>query len=306
MAAPALQSTSSTGLFSDGSFTVILRQQPCRARMCGFSDTKDRRLIDPPPVLQLLLRDKDGRDIPARSTDSARWVCHVSLFSPDGTKDRNIVINPRGGNISEELIPGHTRHRQTDTKDHTLVPTGSDTHNEGDSPERKSFRPWFQSSAPSPAPPSSNAPSFDPSRYFQSLVGSTVVPCEILSDVNGEVGMFFVFHDISVRTQGLFRLKLLVVHLDWEGSQSETKASILTDTFEVFPPKTFPGMTESTALSKCFARQGVPIHIRKDYSTIPEPAPNTLAWHAAPASCHEDSPHRRPGVSSSPNSSSLR
>ncbi len=41
-------------------------------------------------------------------------------------------------------------------------------------------------------------------------------------------------------------------------------ASVYSDEFQVFSAKKFPGVIESTALSKCFATQGIKIPIRKD------------------------------------------
>ena len=41
-------------------------------------------------------------------------------------------------------------------------------------------------------------------------------------------------------------------------------ASCFSDRFEVFSAKKFPGVIESTKLSKCFATQGIKIPIRKD------------------------------------------
>jgi hypothetical protein len=38
----------------------------------------------------------------------------------------------------------------------------------------------------------------------------------------------------------------------------------LTDPFTVYSAKKFPGVIESTKLSKCFAQQGIKIPIRKD------------------------------------------
>jgi Velvet factor len=37
-----------------------------------------------------------------------------------------------------------------------------------------------------------------------------------------------------------------------------------SDVFQVFSAKKFPGVIESTSLSKCFATQGIKIPIRKD------------------------------------------
>ena len=41
-------------------------------------------------------------------------------------------------------------------------------------------------------------------------------------------------------------------------------ASCFSDTFDVYSAKKFPGVIESTKLSKCFATQGIKIPIRKD------------------------------------------
>lgn len=41
-------------------------------------------------------------------------------------------------------------------------------------------------------------------------------------------------------------------------------ASCFSDVFTVYSAKKFPGVVESTPLSKCFATQGIKIPIRKD------------------------------------------
>ena len=41
-------------------------------------------------------------------------------------------------------------------------------------------------------------------------------------------------------------------------------ASVFSDVFQVYSAKKFPGVIESTSLSKCFATQGIKIPIRKD------------------------------------------
>jgi len=41
-------------------------------------------------------------------------------------------------------------------------------------------------------------------------------------------------------------------------------ASVFSDVFQVYSAKKFPGVCESTLLSKCFATQGIKIPIRKD------------------------------------------
>lgn len=41
-------------------------------------------------------------------------------------------------------------------------------------------------------------------------------------------------------------------------------AQVFSDVFTVYSAKRFPGVVESTPLSKCFATQGIKIPIRKD------------------------------------------
>ena len=47
-------------------------------------------------------------------------------------------------------------------------------------------------------------------------------------------------------------------------STAPVLASVFSEVFQVFSAKKFPGMIESTSLSKCFALQGIKIPIRKD------------------------------------------
>ncbi|CAG8538858.1 1604_t:CDS:2 [Paraglomus brasilianum] len=46
-------------------YRLEVSQQPIRARMCGFGE-KDRRPIDPPPVVRLIMTTPDGKPIPER------------------------------------------------------------------------------------------------------------------------------------------------------------------------------------------------------------------------------------------------
>jgi hypothetical protein len=40
-------------------------QNPIRARCCGFGE-KDRRPIDPPPILELIAKDEQGQRVELR------------------------------------------------------------------------------------------------------------------------------------------------------------------------------------------------------------------------------------------------
>ena len=101
--------------------------------------------------------------------------------------------------------------------------------------------------------------------------------------MNDNFGIWFVLQDLSVRTEGSFRLKLNFVNVgqpsisaqptsavNGQITQTVTKttapvlASIFSKPFRVYSAKKFPGVIDSTDLSKLFANQGIKIPIRKD------------------------------------------
>ncbi|KAI9744077.1 MAG: hypothetical protein M1818_002229 [Claussenomyces sp. TS43310] len=116
--------------------------------------------------------------------------------------------------------------------------------------------------------------------YTRNLIGSLAASAFRLTDPNDKIGIWFVLQDLSVRTEGTFRLRFSFVNV---GAPSKTPngnpanqvhivntgkapilASCFSDMFTVYSAKKFPGVVESTPLSKCFATQGIKIPIRKD------------------------------------------
>lgn len=101
-----------------------------------------------------------------------------------------------------------------------------------------------------------------------------------MTDENGKVGLWFILQDLSVRTEGTFRLKMNFFNLSsFKLSDSENKAtgkgpelmseapclaSVFSKSFRVWSAKKFPGVIETTPLSRQFAKQGIKIPIRKD------------------------------------------
>ncbi|KAG8416710.1 hypothetical protein J3458_007274 [Metarhizium acridum] len=72
-------------------FRLSMRQQPQAARACGFGD-RDRRVIDPPPIVQLYV---DG---PSLSEDEAKsylryesYVMNCSICDESGTQDASFM-----------------------------------------------------------------------------------------------------------------------------------------------------------------------------------------------------------------------
>ncbi|KAL8811303.1 MAG: hypothetical protein Q9223_001820 [Gallowayella weberi] len=111
--------------------------------------------------------------------------------------------------------------------------------------------------------------------FTRNLIGSLGVSAFKLTDHDNAMGIWFILQDLSVRTEGQFRLKMNFVDVgpptSPNGSTSGPNpgsapvlASCFSKAFQVYSAKKFPGVIESTQLSKCFATQGIKIPIRKD------------------------------------------
>ncbi|CAG8508922.1 12115_t:CDS:2 [Gigaspora margarita] len=189
--------------------------------MCGFGD-KDRRPIDPPPVVRLFVSFPDGTPESESSIDHTMMTVHAALWSEDRREERSLVINP-------STIPGQA--------------TG----------------------------PTSSIMSLNPPFCIKTLVGSCVSSAYLLRDHTDQRGIYFIFQDLSVRIEGTYTLKFSFTDLrglispTYEKVRGCVAAEVYSAPFRVYSAKKFPGMTESTALSKAFASQGIKLTIRKDF-----------------------------------------
>ncbi|KAJ3179422.1 hypothetical protein HDU85_004832 [Gaertneriomyces sp. JEL0708] len=306
-------------------YEVVVRQQPVQARMCGFAKTLERRLIDPPPILQLLIT-QNGVPITVDYERTPTLICHATLRAEDGISDRALVLratNTSGGtgggsggsapqssasatpvaagagggsgvtaNASASAAgapqvrpyqppqvhypPQHQQHQHQQQQQQQQQQSSQDgqgyIHHP---PADEEFKPYTAITAP----PQGTNPGSGEEKIYKTLVGSTVVPCHVLNDLDGRPGMYFVFHDLGVRTRGMYRLffsvhsvagldKLLDPSTSKVRPASRAWASTTSGTFQVYTPAFFPGTMESTDLSRHFARQGMPIHLRHDYAAI--------------------------------------
>ncbi|KAJ2829490.1 hypothetical protein GGI24_002127 [Coemansia furcata] len=105
----------------------------------------------------------------------------------------------------------------------------------------------------------------------RTMTGSVVASLAHLKDIDGNDGAFFVFPDLSVRCEGVYKLKFSLFEI--VGNQIFFCKSIMSTSFTVYSAKKFPGMEESTRLTKLFAEQGLKIRVRKEQkSTRPKGA----------------------------------
>lgn len=135
----------------------------------------------------------------------------------------------------------------------------------------------YTSQEPTHRDPVNNQPQ---GMFTRNLIGSLAASAFRLTDPEDKIGIWFVLQDLSVRTEGDFRLRFSFVNvseispptcaLNGNGntainkSKSPVLARCFSDVFSVYSAKRFPGVVESTPLSRCFATQGIRIPIRKD------------------------------------------
>ncbi|SPQ22847.1 1082596c-d734-400b-900e-6159bde92f0a [Thermothielavioides terrestris] len=180
-------------------YRITVRQQPLAARSCGFGE-RDRRVIDPPPIVQLTIHDETlGPDELARRLRHQFSVVHCSIWDERGVRDMS--------SMPEDF------------------------------------------------------------RQQRRLMGTLVASPFVGLDEHGAEGCFFCFPDLSCRTPGAFRLKFALVVLDPArmrvGERSAIVATAMSEPFQVYNAKDFPGMQASTPLTKRLKEQGCLISIKK-------------------------------------------
>ncbi|PHH81914.1 hypothetical protein CDD83_3404 [Cordyceps sp. RAO-2017] len=76
---------------SDIRFRLRLRQQPRAARACGFGD-RDRRVIDPPPIVQLVVESSSMTDDEVQSyLRYESYVMNCAICDETGTRDASFM-----------------------------------------------------------------------------------------------------------------------------------------------------------------------------------------------------------------------
>ncbi|KAK8050636.1 hypothetical protein PG994_012366 [Apiospora phragmitis] len=279
-------------------YKLVCVQQPQRARMCGFGD-KDRRPITPPPCIRLQrCRAPDVHSV-------------VDLWSWNGLKEVNVVKHSQNspsissttqqsfrelqeGGPSYDTYPGMVRQGFAAPSQPPSNYGGEQYgHGYGQAPRHVGQYPVPSNvqSVPSQngyagrypqdlTPQRANSLATPPNgMYTRNLIGSLVTSANRLLDPEDKFGIWFILQDLSVRTEGYFRLRFSFTSVGIPGTVGDAstsdpqrvnqgKAPVLaqcfSDPFQVYSAKKFPGVCESTYLSKCFATQGIKIPIRKE------------------------------------------
>ncbi|KAM7199427.1 Velvet factor domain containing protein [Rhypophila sp. PSN 637] len=190
-------------------FQLIVRQQPKQGRM-AIGKEKDRKPLDPPPIVQLVSNRRDG--------------AKNYLQSP------YLILTAR-------LIKAHGKEDSPSSPEDS-VPPGPLSHNNHPEPKEN------------------------------DLVGTVVSSLYSLKDTDNTQGGFFVFGDLSVRKEGTYRLEFILYELKLQDRECWMLTRTTSDPFVVYAHKAFPGIEESTFLTRSFSDQGVRLRLRKDSRSI--------------------------------------
>ncbi|KAL4919905.1 velvet factor-domain-containing protein [Aspergillus aurantiobrunneus] len=224
---------------SSSRYRLFIRQQPIAARACGAGD-RDRRPVDPPPIIQLLLKD----------------------FNPGSEKDKSTLQDPRFTvgcllypvqDSSWSLGSSKTTGRQESTN---LGLNLEDSNAPGQSTPLLSGKafvsPFYVDKEPDPdsAPPHPSN-SGAGSETTKALARNSRGGPGPASPMNPPAS-FFIFSDLSVRTAGLYRLQFRLMNwgaVEDTGQSMPILAEAWSEPFRVYAAKDFPGMRDSSLLT---------------------------------------------------------
>ena len=289
-------------------YDLVVEQQPIRARMCGFGD-KDRRPITPPPCVRLVVYDTHtGQEVPFNDIDSTYFVLMVDLYDAQGVNAVNLVRHSSAAPTVSISSSTTTSYPPPPERTHHMFTAQVQYDSRGGMPQQHMVQ-YGGNPVPGPQgywqaqppgypmpqnmygqPPVQMTNTMIPatpmgSNHTRNLIGMNAVNACRLQDLDQKPGFWFVLQDLSVRTEGTFRLKLSLfdigsndgtngtIHMN-DGSKGKGPCLVsnFTEPFTVYSAKKFPGVIESTKLSKCFAQQGIKIPIRKDGPKVPNQA----------------------------------
>ncbi|SJL02312.1 uncharacterized protein ARMOST_05638 [Armillaria ostoyae] len=127
-------------------------------------------------------------------------------------------------------------------------------------------------------PPTPSIPPLPRHTYTRTLVGPLSANATRLLDEHRKPGIFFLFQDLSVRTEGTFRLRLRLMNVGAPPAPeagasavhtdvSPVLAQTFTEPFTVYSAKRFPGVPDTTALSIALGNQGQKLPLRNRHGS---------------------------------------
>lgn len=137
----------------------------------------------------------------------------------------------------------------------------------------------------------------DPEPDLNSLTGNTCTSGHVVKDDRGVHNMMFCLNDISVKKEGSYRLKFCLFKLNTSTGDVENLTSICSQPFTTYSGRHFPGMSESTSMTRLLVDAGVRLRLRKESKAMSTKKKNNafaqMISRRAPGEDDEDRPVKR-------------
>ncbi|KAJ6010612.1 Velvet factor [Penicillium sp. IBT 35674x] len=208
-------------------YHLHVRQQPIAARACGAGD-RDRRPVDPPPIVQILLSD----------------------FDPESEDDKDTLQDPRF-TVGCLLFPFSDSSTWAQPPDPEQAERDQEKEKESDGVARADDDLSTPSSQEKHSYPNS-APTHPSSDDINPPLSSQPPNLRNASKLH-QPATFFIFADLSIRTAGLYRLQFRLMNwgsVEDTGQSMPILAEAWSDPFRVYAAKDFPGMRDSSILAE--------------------------------------------------------
>ncbi|RLL93452.1 hypothetical protein CFD26_101314 [Aspergillus turcosus] len=206
-------------------YHLHIRQQPIAARACGAGD-RDRRPVDPPPIIQMLLTD----------------------FDPRSPADLDILQDPRL-TVGCLLLPVSAA---------SSWPGSPEADGSCANREDRTASQRAEENAPGQSPDGPPHPtSADPKVETKPEAPNSTNGLD-LAKVRVPA-TFFIFPDLSIRSAGVYRLQFRLMNwglVEDTGQSMPILAEVWSNPFRVYPAKDFPGMRDSSPLTEALKELG--------------------------------------------------
>ncbi|KAH9931954.1 velvet factor-domain-containing protein [Fomitopsis serialis] len=269
---------------------LVELQKADLGRKCGI---RDRRPVDPPPVLRLRLYEVSDVDTAAQreeelvhlsEVDTHGFICHVDLFPnpmPTSTLQTTALVVTEQAGSSTASAAYYTQHEQhlTSTTEPSprlsaacpVANTASSLSDGGQQPELHHGGPGERTRRTRPGSYASDGlpgqvatyvngvPVLESSRCTQ-LIAGTLFSASSCIEYQRAAQLMFIFSDLAVREDGDYFLRYRTFNTLYSAAGSSPipiLAECYGGPFKVYSTKDFPGLRASTELTKHISHYGV-------------------------------------------------
>lgn len=287
VASESYSGASSLGFFADPSYTAQLVELQPAERGRKFA-SKDRRPLDPPPIVQLQIFRTVVDPLTGAlakeeifeygSHNILGCMCSVELYralpEPNlATSDidhqastSNLLLPREPFNLNQESLLAPTTSTAAQFLQPPLPAEAPSSrpyipHSMGDALQAVNFAEVLTG----PFNTATSNDATDEGKCSEELFGTNVVQVKPVTHEGRQI-LLFVFGDIAVRAEGWFSLRYQFFDIfskKTENPMVPVLAHCKGKPFRVYPSKEFPGLKASTELTMVAVRHGISVHVRQ-------------------------------------------